>query len=151
MDIPKAWNPNLGWTDLGRMLQAQNRMLEQLPDTLLRITELLETLVPAVADAAMAMSTAARVTAQVEALVQEIDGPIRRLVPAAERLAAALDDPAITAVPDTLARIQRVVHPVSEAVDRSASRLASARAGVDRAATRVRTEVQARRDQRGVS
>lgn len=137
MEIPKAWGPTLGWTDVGRMIQAQNRMLEQLPDTLIRLTELLDALVPAVADAAASMSAAARVTVQVEALVQEVDGPIRRLLPAIERLALALDDPAVDAVPDTLERIHRVVHPISNAVDRGAIRLAAVRARVHRASARV--------------
>ena len=146
MDIPKAWDPTRGWTDIGRMIQAQNRMLEQLPDTLIRLTKLLETVVPAVTEASETIAAAARVTAQVEALVQELDGPIRRLVPAIERVALALDNPAVDEVPLTLERIHRAVHPVADALDRGVARMAAVRGGIHRAAARVRSNRSGRRD-----
>lgn len=127
VDVPKSWGQGLGWTDVGRLLQNQNRMLEQLPGTLLRLTEVIDGLVPAVAGATEAMAAAARVTARLEALVEELEEPIRRLVPAIERVAVALDNPAVDAVPDTLERIQSIVRPLSDAVARGSVGAASVR------------------------
>ncbi len=128
----------MGWPDLGKLLQNQNRMLEQLPGTMLRLSEVMEGLVPAIGEASETAASAARVTARVEALLEEIEEPIRRLVPAMERLAAALDHPAVDAVPDTLQRIHSVVRPVSDGFARGSARVASLRASAGRLAAQIR-------------
>jgi ABC-type transporter Mla subunit MlaD len=138
VEIPKSWGQNLGWTDLGRLLQAQNRMLEQLPGTLTRLTEVLDQLLPAVENATAAMSAASRVTARAESLVAALDEPIRRLIPAIERLTGALDNPAVDAVPETLTRIHAVVRPISDAVARGTAGSAAMRTAAQRAGAKVR-------------
>lgn len=114
-------------------------MLEQLPATLLQLTEVIDGLVPAAAGATETVAAANRVTARLEALLDDIEDPIRRMIPAIERVAASLDDPAVDAIPDTLERIRAVVVPLSDAFARSSSRAAAVRQEASRIATGVRS------------
>jgi len=143
MDIPRGFGSSIpGWSDMTRVLQAQNRLLEQLPATLVRLTEAINQLVPAVAEAVETVSAAQRVTAHAEALINDLDGPIRRLIPAIERLATALDHPAVDAMPGTLQRIHETVLPVADSVAQLRARITSARGTAKEASRRLRTRVQ---------
>jgi ABC-type transporter Mla subunit MlaD len=76
------------WSEFSGMMQAQNRLLEQLPATLRTLTEVLEKFAPAANDAVEAMETSRRVTARVEALIEELELPIRELIPEIQKLTA---------------------------------------------------------------
>lgn len=135
------------WSDFSGLLQAQNRLLEQLPATLMRLTEVLEKIAPAANDAVETVNSSRRVTARVEALVDELEKPIRDLIPAIEKLTAVLNDPAIAAIPTTLQRVQDEVHPVLD-------RMSSLRHAATHTGRRARHVVDAvadlaRRTQRG--
>lgn len=104
------------WSDLTRLMQAQNGLLEQIPTTLMRLTEVLDKLAPAATDAVETVTISRRVSANIEQLVAELEQPIRDLIPAIERLTTILNDPAIAAIPTTVQRIHDEADPILERV-----------------------------------
>jgi uncharacterized coiled-coil protein SlyX len=93
------------WSEFSGLMQAQNRLLEQLPATLRTLTEVLDKFAPAANDAIETVETSRRVTARVEALVAELEGPLRELIPEIQKLTSA---PAANDAVQTVATSHRV-------------------------------------------
>ncbi|HEY5857656.1 MAG TPA: hypothetical protein VIW24_27395 [Aldersonia sp.] len=130
------------WNEYARLLQAQNKMLETLPGTLLRLTNVLERIAPAANDAVETVSNSRRVTERVDALIDELEGPIRDLIPAINRVTEILNDPAIAEIPATIARVQAEANPILDGIGSVRHTASSARARgrrmIDGAVRRVR-------------
>ena len=104
------------WNEFARLLQAQNKILETLPGTLLRLTNVLEKIAPAANDAVETVSNSRRVTERVNVLIDELEGPIRDLIPAINRVTEILNDPAIAEIPITIARVQAEANPILDGI-----------------------------------
>jgi hypothetical protein len=53
-----------------------------------------------------------RLTARMDAVVAELEQPLKDLAPGLQRLAVVLDDPVVSALPETVRRVQDEVLPV---------------------------------------
>jgi ABC-type transporter Mla subunit MlaD len=98
------------------VLQAQAAQnvaaLSALPGAVTALTGAVRSLGDTVAGARETLGTLQRLAARVEALLDELEEPVRALAPGLERLAVVLDDPIVDDVPETLRRIQGDVLPV---------------------------------------
>ena len=115
------------WNEFARLLQAQNKILETLPGTLLRLTNVLEKIAPAANDAVETVSNSRRVTERVNVLIDELEGPIRDLIPAINRVTEILNDPAIAEIPITIARVQAEANPILDGIGSVRNTASSAR------------------------
>lgn len=103
--------------------QAQAEALAQLTPTIVALNQALRGLTGVVETARDTVDSAQRVTAQLERIVSELEGPARALRPGLERVAQVLDDPAVAALPDTLRRVQDSLLPLLEGVARAQTRI----------------------------
>ncbi|MBD0324022.1 MAG: hypothetical protein ICV72_11645 [Aldersonia sp.] len=130
------------WNEFVRLMQAHNKMLETLPGTLLRLTAVLERIAPAANDAVETVGNSRRVTARVDALIDDLEGPIRDLIPAINRLTEIHNDPAVAEIPATIARVHAEANPILDGIGSVRRTTHSARARgrrmVDGVARRVR-------------
>lgn len=108
--------PGLSET-LGR-LQTQTEVLADLPATIAELQRVVAGLADLTAATKETMESALRVSSRIEAVLDEIEEPIRALRPGIERLSVALDHSAVDRVPDTLTAIEQSVLPISAAMTR---------------------------------
>jgi ABC-type transporter Mla subunit MlaD len=101
-----------GFSELLGLLQAQTEALAALPRTMLDLNRSILSLVDVVASARDTLASSQRVSARLEAIVEEMEEPILALKPGLERLAVVLADPAVDTVPDTLRKINEDVLPL---------------------------------------
>jgi len=101
-----------GLAGLSDQLQAQTEALTQLPRTLLDLNRAVADLVEMVTAARDTVASTQRVSARLEAVVEELEEPVRALRPGLERVARILNDPVIDTVPDSLRAIQEDVLPL---------------------------------------
>ena len=94
------------------VLQAQTEALAALPGAVQSLSAAVKNLADATAGAKETVQTMNRLLKRVEGIVTELEAPLKALAPGMQRMAAVLDDPIITAVPETLAQIQRDILPV---------------------------------------
>src|SRR4051794_21010167 len=87
------------------LLRAQSEALVALPGTLLALNRSVRGLADAVAQAGDTVAAVQRLATRLDALVSELEKPVRDLAPGLQRLAAVLDDPVVDQVPDTLRKI----------------------------------------------
>jgi ABC-type transporter Mla subunit MlaD len=100
------------FSELVGLLQQQTEALAALPRTMLDLNRSILSLVEVVASARDTLASSQRVSARLEAIVEEMEEPILALKPGLERLAVILDDPAVETVPDTLRKINEDVLPL---------------------------------------
>lgn len=101
-----------GFSELVGLLQQQTEALAALPRTMLDLNRSILSLVDVVASARDTLASSQRVSARLEAIVEEMEEPILALKPGLERLAVVLADPAVDTVPDTLRKINSDVLPL---------------------------------------
>ncbi|MDQ6649125.1 MAG: hypothetical protein M3Z02_03250 [Actinomycetota bacterium] len=101
-----------GLAGLTDQLQAQTEALTQLPRTLLDLNRAVAELVEMVSAARDTVASTQRVSARLEAVVEELEEPVRALKPGLERVARVLNDPTIDTVPASLRAIQDDVLPL---------------------------------------
>ena len=101
-----------GLSDLLTLLQKQTEALAQLPRTLSDLTGTDRQLTEATTKASATIASAQQIAERLEALVDELEQPVRALKPGIERVGRVLDDPAVDLLPDTLRRIQSDLVPL---------------------------------------
>ncbi len=101
-----------GLSELLALLQTQTEALAQLPRTLSDLNGTVRELTEATRTAHATISSAQRIAERLEALVDELEEPVRALRPGIERVGRVLDDPVVDTVPDTLRRLQEDLVPL---------------------------------------
>jgi ABC-type transporter Mla subunit MlaD len=114
-----------GLSELLALLQAQTEALAQLPRTLTDLTGTVRELTLATTTARETVESAQRIAARLEALLEELEEPVRALRPGLQRVATVLDDPAVDTVPDTLRRIHEDLLPLIHGLRQAQSRVGS--------------------------
>ncbi|MCU1622964.1 MAG: uncharacterized protein JWL79_1809 [Frankiales bacterium] len=94
------------------VLQAQTEALAALPGAVQSLSAAVKNLAEATAGARDTVITMNRMINRVDAIVTELEEPLKALAPGMARMAAILDDPVIASVPETLAQVQRDILPV---------------------------------------
>lgn len=94
------------------VLQAQTEALAALPGAVQSLSAAVKNLAEATAGAKDTMQTMNRLAHRIEEIVIELEEPLKALAPGMKRMAAVIDDPIVSAVPETLAQIQRDILPV---------------------------------------
>ncbi len=77
-----------------------------------------------VAEARETVSAYRRLAVRADALLVELEEPLRALTPGLRRLATVLDDPVVEDLPDTLRTVQRDLLPVLRALADTSERVA---------------------------
>ena len=94
------------------VLQAQTEALAALPGAVQSLSAAVRNLSEATAGARETVQTLNRLSAKIESIVDELEEPLKALAPGMTRMAAVIDDPIVSSVPDTLAQVQRDILPV---------------------------------------
>ena len=94
------------------LLQAQTEALAQLPAAVTALAGAARGLGETVASARETLAAVHRLAVRMDALVEELEEPVRALAPGLTRLAVVLDDPVVEELPDTLRKVQGDVLPV---------------------------------------
>ena len=114
-----------GLSELLALLQTQTEALAQLPRTLSDLNGTVRDLTAATTSARETIESAQRVAQRLEALVDELEEPVRALRPGLERVGKVLDDPAVDTVPDTLRRIHDDLMPLISGLRQAQTRVGS--------------------------
>jgi ABC-type transporter Mla subunit MlaD len=114
-----------GLTEILSLLQTQTEALAQLPRTLSDLNGTVRELTQATTMARETIASAQRIAEQLQALVDELEEPVRALRPGLERVGRVLDDPAVDTVPDTLRRIHDDLMPLIHGLRQAQSRVGS--------------------------
>jgi hypothetical protein len=94
------------------VLQAQTEALAALPGAVQALSAAVKNLAEATSGAKDTIVTLNRMVTRVDAIVAELEEPLKALGPGMTRMAKILDDPVIASVPETVAQIQRDILPV---------------------------------------
>ncbi len=103
-----------------------------LPDTLLTVNRTAHAVAESVESGQATIATAQRLSERLEALADDLEKPLRQLVPGLRRTAAVLDDPIIGQLPDILRRIQADLLPVVRGMQDTQERIATIAASTER-------------------
>jgi ABC-type transporter Mla subunit MlaD len=114
-----------GLNELLALLQTQTEALAQLPRTLSDLNGTVRELTAATTSARETIESAQRIAGRLEALVDELEEPVRALRPGLERVGRVLDDPAVDTVPDTLRRIHDDLMPLIAGLRQAQNRVGS--------------------------
>jgi ABC-type transporter Mla subunit MlaD len=124
-----------GLSELLTLMQQQTEALAQLPRTLTDLQGTVRQLTEATTAAKDTIASAQRTAERLEALVEELEEPVRALRPGLERVGRVLDDPVVDTVPDTLRQINEDLMPLIHGLRQAQSRVGSV-AGLLRRRTR---------------
>ena len=94
------------------LLQAQTEALAGLPTAIASLTGAVRGLGEVVGEARETLAAVNRLAVRMDALVAELEEPLRALAPGLSRLAVALDDPIVEELPETLRKVWSDVLPV---------------------------------------
>jgi ABC-type transporter Mla subunit MlaD len=114
-----------GLSDLIALLQTQTEALAQLPRTLADLNATVRSLTEATTKARDTLDSAQRTAERLEALVEELEEPVRALRPGLERVGRVLDDPVIDTVPDTIRSVQDDLIPLIHGLRQAQARMGS--------------------------
>ena len=94
------------------VLQAQTEALAALPGAVQSLSAAVKNLADATAGARETVQTMNRLATRIEGIVIELEEPLKALAPGMTRMAAVIDDPIVSSVPETIGQIQRDILPV---------------------------------------
>ncbi|WP_448628231.1 hypothetical protein [Geodermatophilus sp. URMC 64] len=114
-----------GLSELLTLMQQQTEALAQLPRTLTDLQGTVRQLTEATTAAKDTIASAQRTAERLEALVEELEEPVRALRPGLERVGRVLDDPVVDTVPETLRRINDDLMPLIHGLRQAQSRMGS--------------------------
>jgi ABC-type transporter Mla subunit MlaD len=114
-----------GLSELLALMQQQTEALAQLPRTLTDLQGTVRQLTEATTAAKDTIASAQRTAERLEALVEELEEPVRALRPGLERVGRVLDDPVVDTVPDTLRRINDDLMPLIHGLRQAQNRMGS--------------------------
>jgi ABC-type transporter Mla subunit MlaD len=105
-------------------VQAQAAAATALPSAVQSLGTAVRTLADTAAGARDTVTRLNGLVTRLDGLVQELEEPLTELGPGLRTLAKVLQDPAVAAVPDTLAQVQRDILPVLRALADTNERVA---------------------------
>ena len=106
------------------VLQAQTEALAALPGAVQALSSAVKNLAEATAGAKDTVVTMNRLVNRIDAIVEDLEAPLRALGPGMTRVAAVIDDPIVTAVPQTLNQIRKEIQPLLRALSETNERVA---------------------------
>jgi ABC-type transporter Mla subunit MlaD len=112
-----------GLSELLGLLQTQTEALAQLPRTLSDLNATVRSLTDATTRARETIDSAQRTTERLEALVEELEEPVRALRPGLERVGRVLDDPVVDTIPDTIRSVQDDLIPLIHGLRQAQARV----------------------------
>jgi ABC-type transporter Mla subunit MlaD len=112
-----------GLSELLSLLQAQTEALAQLPRTLADLNASVRSLTEATTKAKDTIDSAQRTAERLEALVGELEEPVRALRPGLERVGKVLDDPVVDTIPDTIRSVQEDLVPLVHSLRQAQARM----------------------------
>lgn len=118
--------------DLLAVLATQAEALAALPATLTALNRSVRGLADTIGQARETVATVQRLAVRMDGMLDELEEPVRALSPGLTRLAAVLDDPAVTALPETLRQAQADVLPVLRGLRDTQVKVAGIAATTDR-------------------
>ena len=101
-----------GIVDVLSLLQAQTEALAALPTAVASLTGAVRGLGEVVGEARETLAAVNRLAVRMDAMVAELEEPLRALGPGLSRLAVALDDPIVEELPETLRKVRSDLLPV---------------------------------------
>lgn len=123
--------------DLVGLLAAQAEALAALPVTLVALNRAARTLAEATAEAAATMRRVSALAGRLDALLDDLEEPVRGLAPGLTRLAEVLEDPVVSELPDTVRALQADLIPAVHAFRETQTRISGLSAFVDEAGDRL--------------
>lgn len=114
------------------LVQAQTDALAQLPELVVSLTSAVRGLGETVAQARETLAAVQQLTARMDAVVGELEQPLRDLAPGLAKLAVVLDDPVVEDLPDTVRQIRSDVLPVLRTVADTHEKVAFLAGSTDR-------------------
>jgi hypothetical protein len=106
------------------VLQAQSEALAALPGAVQALSSAVKNLAEATAGAKDTVIVVNRLVTRIDAIVEDLEQPLRALAPGMTRMAAVIDDPIVSAVPQTLAQIGKELTPLLKALSDTNERVA---------------------------
>lgn len=121
--------------DVGALLRTQAEVLTALagvPATLASLQRSVRRLADVVEQAQDTIALVQRLASRIDAVVAEVEAPVRALAPGLRNAALVLGDPVITTVPDTLRQVQADALPLLKTVVDTQAKVAGIAASTDR-------------------
>jgi ABC-type transporter Mla subunit MlaD len=106
------------------VLQAQTEALAALPGAVQALSASVHNLADVTAGAKETVETVNRLAHRMDAIIGELEEPLKALGPGMRTVAKVLDDPIISTVPQTLAQVQRDILPVLRTIADTNERVA---------------------------
>lgn len=122
--------PGLG--DLLGALRAQADAFAELPATLLVLNRSIRGLAETVNSARETLQSVQRLAARLEAVVAEVEEPVRALAPGLARVAKVLDSPVVDGLPEALRTLQDDVLPLVKGMRDTQAKVAGIASSTDR-------------------
>jgi hypothetical protein len=94
------------------VMQSQTEALAALPGAVQALSSAVKNLAEVTAGAKDTVVTLNRMIKRIDGIVTELEEPLKALGPGMTRMARVMDDPIISAVPETINRLQKDVLPV---------------------------------------
>ena len=94
------------------VLQAQTEALAALPGAVQSLSASVRNLAEAAAGAKETVVTMNRLVQRMDAIVTELEEPLKGLAPGMRTMAKMLEDPVVETIPETIAQVQRDILPV---------------------------------------
>jgi ABC-type transporter Mla subunit MlaD len=95
-----------------RVARQQAEAVAALPGALLSLTRAVSSLDGTIREARDAVARLQSLGARLEAILDEVEEPVKDLAPGLRRFGKVLDDPAVSDIPETIRRIKEDVLPV---------------------------------------
>jgi ABC-type transporter Mla subunit MlaD len=115
--------PGLG--DIIELLQQQTAALIALPETLRKLDITIGSFMKSVKQGQDTIARIDRLTKRADELLGELEVPIRALAPGLTKVAKILEDPAVDALPELLARVQAQALPVLRSMELTQAQVAN--------------------------
>ena len=97
---------------LRQLVREQAEAMAALPGALLSLTRAVSSLDGTIREARDAVAQLQRLGARLESILDEVEEPVKDLVPGLRRVGQALDDPVVSEIPDTVRRLREDVLPL---------------------------------------
>jgi len=94
------------------VLQAQTEALAALPGAVQALSSSVKNLAEVTSGAKDTVVALNRLVLRMDGIITELEEPLKSLAPGMRTVAALLEDPIITSVPETLAQVQKDILPV---------------------------------------
>jgi ABC-type transporter Mla subunit MlaD len=119
------------------VMQAQTAALAALPGAVESLSAAVKNLAEATAGARDTVQTMNRLANRIESIVEELEEPLKALAPGMKRMAAVIDDPIISEVPEVLTQLQKDMLPVLRTIADTHKQVASIAGSTERLMTFV--------------